>query len=64
MNTEITTTELDAQYVALLPQRETLAFDNNWASIYASNSSLAVNAGSFFSDADSSAYQSISVYQG
>ena len=43
---EINFTELEAEHTELLPTRETLFFNNNWAAIYASNSSLALNAAS------------------
>lgn len=64
MRKELTLTELDGQQVELLPARETLFFNNNWASIYASNSSLALNAGSLFAHANSAAVQTILVSQG
>ncbi len=44
---EINFTELEAEHTELLPTRETLNFgfgNNNWAAIYATNSSLALNA--------------------
>jgi hypothetical protein len=45
--------------------RETLTFGNtNWAAIYASNSSMAFNAASLGSVAQSAAHQSINVVQG
>jgi hypothetical protein len=66
--TEFTMTDIDAQYVELLPTKETLFYVNfgnhNWSSIYASNSSLAVNAATLLSSAESAAVQSISVTQG
>lgn len=65
MRTEITFTELEAETVELLPARETLTFGNaNWANVVASNSSMALNAASFYSNAQSAAYQSINVNQG
>lgn len=65
MRKELTITELTTEHVELLPCRETLTFGNtNWASIYASNSSLALNAASLFSVANSAAAQSIVVTQG
>jgi hypothetical protein len=66
MRKELTITELDAEFIELLPERETLSgFGNfNWASVYASNSSLALNAATVQSAASSAAYQSISVTQG
>jgi len=64
MRKELTISELDAQLIELLPARETLnVFGNNWAAIYASNSSLALNAASAFSTANSMAVQQISVTQ-
>ena len=39
MDTKITFAELDGESVALLPSKETLAFNFNWSNIYASNSS-------------------------
>jgi hypothetical protein len=65
MRTELTISELDAELVELLPTRETLGVGNyNWAAIYASNSSLALNAASLYSNASSTAMQSITVSQG
>lgn len=66
MRKEISTVELDAEYVELLPERETLFFFNhsNWAAVYASNSSIALNAGSLLSSARSTALQSVNVIQG
>ena len=44
--------------------RETLWFgNNNWASVYATNSSMALNAGTWGSVAHSTAQQAISVHQ-
>lgn len=64
MRMEITITELEAETVELLPARETLTFGSaNWANVVASNSSTALNAASYFSDAESAAYQSITVDQ-
>ncbi|MCU1559160.1 hypothetical protein [Mycetocola sp.] len=60
----LTIAELDAQSVELLPSKETLFFDTNWAAVYASNSSLAVNAATLLSSANSTALQSVNVYQG
>lgn len=65
MRTELTITELEAETVEMLPSRETLFLGNtNWASVAASNSSMALNAGSHFSVANSAAYQAINVHQG
>jgi hypothetical protein len=60
---ELTILELESQQVELLPSRETLFLDTNWAGVYATNTSLAVNAGSFFSVAHSSAVQNIGIFQ-
>jgi hypothetical protein len=66
--TDFTMTEIDAQHVELLPAKETLFYVNfgnhNWSAIYASNSSLAVNAATLLSSAESAAVQTISVSQG
>jgi hypothetical protein len=64
---EINFTELEAEHTELLPTRETLSFgygNNNWAAIYATNSSLALNAASLGSLASSAAVQTIVVTQG
>lgn len=62
---KLTFSELETESFELLPDRETLTFgNNNWASVYASNSSLALNAGSIFSSAQSAAVQTIEVEQG
>jgi hypothetical protein len=64
MRKELTFTELDTETVELLPARETLFFNkSNWAAVYATNSSLALNAGSHFSAANSAAVQNIAVLQ-
>jgi hypothetical protein len=64
MRTELTISELDTELIELLPARETLSHGNfNWAAVYASNSSLAVNAASLYSSASSTAVQNISVHQ-
>jgi hypothetical protein len=65
MRTELTMSELEFESVDLLPARETLFFNTtvNWAGILASNSSLAVNAATVLSQANSAALQSISVSQ-
>lgn len=50
--------------ITLLPERETLWFNYNYAAIYASNSSLAVNAGNWgMSGAQSTALQNVQVSQ-
>lgn len=64
MHDELTFDELDTEMVALLPAKETLFLNWNYAAIYASNSSLAVNAATVFSQANSLAAQSINVGQG
>lgn len=67
MRRELTIAELEAERTDLLPARETLSYhggNTNWATIVASNSSLALNAGSLFASANSAAVQSISVNQG
>lgn len=63
MRTQLTITELDAQHVELLPARETLYYHNNWSHIWASNSAVAMNLGTYHSYADANAYQHISVNQ-
>ena len=60
----ITLAELDAQSVELLPSKETLFFDFNYADVYASNSSVALNAVTAWSSASSEAYQAVIVSQG
>jgi hypothetical protein len=64
MKKELTIQELESQHVELLPSRETLFLDTNWASVYASNTSLALNAGSLLASANSAAFQTILVAQG
>lgn len=64
MRKELTIAELETERTELLPTRETLTFNNNWASIVASNSSMALNAASLFSVANSAAAQTITVSQG
>ena len=65
MRKELTFEELDSQQAELLPARETLSHGGSWggssnfANIYANNSSLALNAGSYCSQAHSAAYQSV-----
>ncbi len=66
MGTELSIRELDDERADLLPTRETLHFwhgSTNWANIAASNSSLALNAASVYSSAESMALQSITVSQ-
>jgi hypothetical protein len=67
MMKKLTIQELDGQSVELLPSRETLYFGGdsyNLASLTATNTSLAVNAGALFSNAYSAAVQNIAVVQG
>jgi hypothetical protein len=66
MRKELTISELDAEFIELLPERETLSgFGNfNWAAVYATNSSLALNAASINAAAVSTAAQSVNVIQG
>ena len=65
MRKELTFDELETERTELLPTRETLTFGNtNWASIVASNSSMAFNAASLYSVANSAAVQTITVSQG
>lgn len=56
MRKELTFEELDSQQAELLPARETLS---SWGNVTATNSSLAFNAGSYHSLANSAALQSI-----
>jgi hypothetical protein len=58
----LTIAELDAQSVELLPAKETL-FWNDWAAVYATNSSAAVNAATVASAAYSAAVQTIVISQ-
>ena len=60
----LTFAELDTELVSLLPSKETLFFNHNWSNIYASNSSVALNAVTAWSQANSAALQSITVSQG
>jgi hypothetical protein len=66
MRKELTISELDTELIELLPARETLSgfFSPNWAAVYATNSSLALNAASIQSLANSAAVQTITVAQG
>jgi hypothetical protein len=63
MSKELALWELDDEQIELLPARETLSFHNNWANVWASNTSVAFNAASLYSHAYSSAYQNIAVNQ-
>ncbi|WP_394771404.1 hypothetical protein [Lacisediminihabitans sp.] len=62
---KLTIRELEGQSVELLPTRETLFWNSNlnWAAVYASNSSMAINAATMWSQANSAAMQAISVSQ-
>jgi len=62
MQAELSVKELDLQEVELLPAREALG-QFNWASVYASNTAVALNAGSHWSSAQAWAYQSITINQ-
>ena len=64
MRNALSITEPESEHTELLPTRETLTFNNNWAAIYASNSSMALNAASLFATANSAAVQTIVVTQG
>jgi hypothetical protein len=62
---ELSFAELDTERTELLPTRETLTYGNfNWANIVATNSSMALNAASYFAVANSAAQQTIVVGQG
>lgn len=63
MTEAYTVSEIADQHVELLPEKETLSFNNNWANIYATNSAMALNAASVFSNAHATALQSVTVYQ-
>jgi hypothetical protein len=62
MNDKLTSVELDLEEVQILPEREALG-TFNWANVWASNSSIALNAASFHSTATSVALQGINVNQ-
>jgi hypothetical protein len=65
MRNALSIAELESEHTELLPTRETLTFGNtNWANVFASNSSMALNAASWASTANSAAYQAITVTQG
>jgi hypothetical protein len=64
MRTTLTFSELETESAELLPARETLFFNHNWANVVATNSSMAINAASVFSNANSQAVQQIAVSQG
>lgn len=60
---ELSIAELDMQSVEMLPAKETLFFDSNWAAVYASNTAAAVNAATIASNATAAAVQTIVVSQ-
>lgn len=62
---ELTIQDLAGQQVELLPSRETLYIDGSFdlAGVMAHNASLAVNAGSLFSNAYSAALQNVEIAQ-
>jgi hypothetical protein len=62
MTAELTFSELDLMEAELLPAREALGIWN-WANVYANNSSLALNAATVASTANSAAYQAVFVSQ-
>ena len=55
--------ELDAEVLELLPTRETLFFNINVAPVIAVNLSMAINAASIGSVANSGAWQNLLVVQ-
>jgi hypothetical protein len=59
----LTPVDLDAEVVELLPVRETLFFDVNISPVVAVNLSMAINAASIGSIANSGALQDILVLQ-
>jgi hypothetical protein len=61
--TTITMSELETQSVELLPEKETLWFNANYANVYASNSSLALNAATLLSSASATSYQVVAISQ-
>jgi hypothetical protein len=62
--TTISYSELESETVELLPEKETLFLNNNWANVYASNQALALNVASVFANAQANAVQGIAVIQG
>jgi hypothetical protein len=64
MYEELSSRDLDDERIELLPARETLFYNSNWANIWASNSSMALNAASVNAFAHSTAVQSVTVNQG
>ena len=62
---ELSFAELDTERTELLPILETLIFGNtNFAQVWATNSSMALNAASLYAVANSAAGQTILVNQG
>ena len=62
-STALTPVDLDAEVVELLPMKETLFFNINVSPVIAVNLSMAVNAASIGSIANSGALQDILVLQ-
>lgn len=62
-STALTPVDLDAEVVELLPMKETLYFNINVSPVIAVNLSMAVNAASIGSIANSAALQDILVLQ-
>lgn len=62
--TNISMSELEVQSAELLPEKETLLLNTNWANVYASNTSFAINAATLGSMATSGAWQAVTVNQG
>ena len=62
-STELSPVELDAEVLELLPMRETLFFNINVAPVIAVNLSMAINAASIGSVANSGAWQNLLVIQ-
>jgi hypothetical protein len=62
-STELSPVELDAEVLELLPVRETLFFNINVSPIVAVNLSMAINAASIGSVANSEALQNLLVVQ-
>jgi hypothetical protein len=62
-STALTPMDLDAEVVELLPMKETLFFNINVSPVIAVNLSMAVNAASIGSIANSGALQDILVLQ-
>jgi hypothetical protein len=62
-STPLTLVELDAEVAELLPLKETLFFDINVSPVIAINLSMAINAASIGSIANSGALQDILVLQ-